>query len=505
MVALWSFIVAGLGHLKVVQAALAAGATSSPPSMPGPQIARDLANRISSGSQVALASDVTFSTDFTQRFSVSRPPSYIVAVKPRLVTDVRQIVQYARSNRIPILTTGGGHGYSWSLNGLSGGIDIDLSNFNTIQVNSAANTMTIGGSVQTQHVTSALQAAGKQLPVGACMCVGYAGFTLGGGLGSYSSLHGPASDSLLSAEIVTGTGDILTASSTKHPDLLYGLKGAGFNYGIVTSLTYRVYPATNGGQAVVTNMMFPGSLNGTIWQTLAKFFKPTQPKELGITLSVGYNQAAGGIVIIMGFVYAGPEAASTAVLKPFMDLNPLNLQILPTAWEDINRVLVYGAAFQTGCKRNNLLIPYSVNLYKVDVPKLISIINYMSDAATENPALAGVIITWAQYSTYGFSKSSDLASAFPYRDPTAFVQINAISPTPDQIPTLSDHAAKLRSRFLQASGRSRLEVYVNFAHGDEGPESWYSSRKLAILATLKRIYDPANIFCWYNPVRAPTP
>lgn len=72
-------------------------------------------------------------------------------------------VQYASQNNLSFLTTGGGHGYTWSLSQLQGGIDIDMSNFDTINIDAAANTMTIGGSVRSNSVTAALQAAGLEI------------------------------------------------------------------------------------------------------------------------------------------------------------------------------------------------------------------------------------------------------------------------------------------------------------------------------------------------------
>lgn len=252
-----------------------------------------------------------------------------------------------------------------------------------------------------------------------CACVGFAGATLGGGIGPYSGLYGATSDSLISVEIVTGTGEPLTVSAARHPQLFYGLKGAGFNYGVVTSLTYRVYPATNDGRAVVTNMIFPGHLNGTVWEILSTFFG-NQPKELGLALSVGYQEARGGMVIIIGFVYAGPEPESTALLKPFLDLQPLNLQILDAAWDDVTNVIVYGAT-RAGCQKGMQFVPYSVNLYKVDVPNLIDIVGYMEATMATEPDLRSAIVTWAQYAPYGFRQHADASSAFPHRDATAFV------------------------------------------------------------------------------------
>lgn len=114
------------------------------------------------------------------------------------------------------------------------------------------------------------------------------GYTLGGGIGPYSGLHGPASDSVASIEMVTGNGNIVNVSATQNPDLFWGMRGAGFNYGVVTSLTYNVYNATNGGQAMNADMMFSASQNASVF-ALAKSFVGKQPKELSITFSLSYN------------------------------------------------------------------------------------------------------------------------------------------------------------------------------------------------------------------------
>ena len=120
------------------------------------------------------------------------------------------------------------------------------------------------------------------------------GFTLGGGIGPYSGLYGTASDSVAEIEMVTGTGEILTVSQSQHPDLFWGMKGAGFNYGVVTAITYNVYNATNGGQAINADMTFAGSQNGSVWE-LARSFVGKHPKELAITFSIGYDATLGEV------------------------------------------------------------------------------------------------------------------------------------------------------------------------------------------------------------------
>lgn len=120
------------------------------------------------------------------------------------------------------------------------------------------------------------------------------GYTLGGGIGPYSGLYGPTSDSVLSIEMVTGTGQFLTVSETQNANLFWGMRGAGFNYGVVTSVTYNVHNATNGGQAMNADMTFLGSQNDSVWAA-AQSFVGKQPKELSITFSVSYNATLGKV------------------------------------------------------------------------------------------------------------------------------------------------------------------------------------------------------------------
>ncbi|KAK4151598.1 hypothetical protein C8A00DRAFT_35746 [Chaetomidium leptoderma] len=152
MVPFWPIVV-GFASLPFTQA------TSEFP------IGNDLQGLLSPESQIVQTSDATYATDFVQRFSISNSPGFDVAAKPTSIADVQHVVRYALQNNVSLLATGGGHGYTWSLNKLHGAIDLDLSNFNTIAIDNAANTMTIGGSVRSDNVTRALYAAGKELPV----------------------------------------------------------------------------------------------------------------------------------------------------------------------------------------------------------------------------------------------------------------------------------------------------------------------------------------------------
>ena len=120
------------------------------------------------------------------------------------------------------------------------------------------------------------------------------GASLGGGVGNYGGLHGLELDALLSVRMVTGTGSLLNVSATSHPDLFWGMRGAGFNFGIVTSATYQVYNFTNNGQAMNADFRFHASQNASLWE-FAHSYVGRLPDALSVDIAIFYNEMFGGV------------------------------------------------------------------------------------------------------------------------------------------------------------------------------------------------------------------
>jgi hypothetical protein len=112
------------------------------------------------------------------------------------------------------------------------------------------------------------------------------GATIGGGVGRYNGLHGMLLDALLSARIFTANG-IVTASETENPDLFWGVRGAGMNYGIILSATYRVYDLTS---SYIMNADIDLPLNAsTVVMDYLKKYEETLPVKLALTLRSSYS------------------------------------------------------------------------------------------------------------------------------------------------------------------------------------------------------------------------
>src|SRR4051812_7231804 len=157
------------------------------------------------------------------------------------VADVIQAVNFARTHNVLVSVRGGGHNVSGSAV-CNGGIMIDLSLLKGIRVDAKAKAAHVQGGVTLGELDRETQVFGLATPLGNVSTTGVAGLTLGGGLGHLRRKYGLAIDNLLSVDIVTADGQLLTASENENADLFWGIRGGGGNFGVVTSFEYRLHP-----------------------------------------------------------------------------------------------------------------------------------------------------------------------------------------------------------------------------------------------------------------------
>ena len=122
------------------------------------------------------------------------------------------------------------------------------------------------------------------------------GSTLGAGLGPLMGYRGLMIDALESVRLLTADGNLVTASQSQNSELFWALRGAGSNFGIVTSASVKVYDITNNGQAMVAQMVFPASANSSYWRVLQSF-DDYLPSRLALTNLAYYDRDTNQVSI----------------------------------------------------------------------------------------------------------------------------------------------------------------------------------------------------------------
>ncbi|HEU4779293.1 MAG TPA: FAD-binding oxidoreductase [Steroidobacteraceae bacterium] len=167
--------------------------------------------------------------------------------KPALIArcvnaeDVARAVEFAHASGVVLSVRGGGHSFSGQ-SGCDGGLMIDLSEMRDLRVDQAARKAHVSAGALLGEIDRAAQAVSLVTSTGTVSHTGAAGLTLGGGFGRLARKFGLTCDNLAAAELVTADGKRIRASAHENPELLWGLRGGGGNFGVVTSFEYQLYP-----------------------------------------------------------------------------------------------------------------------------------------------------------------------------------------------------------------------------------------------------------------------
>src|SRR6476646_5945419 len=164
--------------------------------------------------------------------------------------DVRAVVRFAARENIYPAVRAGGHGAA-GLASVDDGLVIDVSPMKRIEVDATARTATAESGLTWGEFDRSTQAHGLATTGGLVSTTGIAGLTLGGGVGWLMGQHGLSCDNTVSYDVVTADGELVTARADAHPDLFWALKGGSGNFGVVTSITYRLHPVG----AVISGML----------------------------------------------------------------------------------------------------------------------------------------------------------------------------------------------------------------------------------------------------------
>jgi FAD/FMN-containing dehydrogenase len=171
--------------------------------------------------------------------TVNRRP--LAIVQAANVQDVAETVRFARDRGLPLAVRSGGHSVArYSM--IDDVIVVDVSGMKCVSIDPEAGIARVQAGATSGDLAGPAHAHGLALSTGDTHSVGMGGLTTGGGIGFMVRKYGLAIDNLLAVQVVTATGNVVTASATEHPDLFWAIRGGGGNFGIVTEFTYRLAP-----------------------------------------------------------------------------------------------------------------------------------------------------------------------------------------------------------------------------------------------------------------------
>jgi FAD binding domain len=386
------------------------------------------------------------------------------------VADVVTAVRMAREGGLDIGVRCGGH----NIAGLAvpdGGLMIDLTGLDRITVDPVARRARVQGGAMLGALDRATQPFGLATTAGNISHTGVGGLTLGGGMGWLARLHGLTCDNVESYTVVTADGDLVRASAHEHPDLFFGLRGGGGNFGIVVEFEFRLHQV--GTRALVADLTFgldraDGALRA--WRDLAE----AVPREA--TLNAGIS----GDTVTLGYVWVGDPGQGRALLPALRSIGRADGELVTE--------LSY-LALQT---RDDTDEGYRFRRYWKGhfLPELSDgAIAALLDRDPQSPAVPAISLQ-----AYGgaIADVDDDATAFSHRH-TRFEYVAAAKWTDPGEDGPRMGAARGAAAKLNAFAAG---AYVN-ALSDEGAAGVrraYSEAKRARLTAVKDVYDLENVF-----------
>ena len=415
-----------------------------------------------------------------------------VIVRPTTAENVATAVRFGREHDLEITIRSGGHSAT-GLRGADDGLLIDLTSMRGVQVDPAARTARANGGALLGELDVAAQAHGLVCPIGVIGHTGVGGLTLGGGVGRLQRNFGLTIDSLTAVELVTADGRLVRASETEEPELFWGLRGAGWNFGIATAFEFCLQPfGPDLHRGVLT---FPASQIQDAWSVF-RDFAPRAPEPVAAIFGIDHAAADSGYeedmvgkpIVYLAWNHSGAAEDVERDTAPLRALpNPLTTTIGSQPYLDVQTA--HDLVFAWGT-RSFIRSHYANDVRPEGLDQAVDLVAATAEGSFSITALGGAI-----------GRVSDDATAYTGRSAAFDVSADAFWTDPALDETMAGWCRAVMEAVGPEPGLGR---YSN-GNSDVGPEETrrtYGDAKVARLAALKRTWDPDNIF-HVNPNVAP--
>jgi FAD/FMN-containing dehydrogenase len=408
-----------------------------------------------------------------------------VIVRPRDAAEVATAIAFGRDTGLEIAVRSGGHSPSGH-SSVDGGLVIDMTALRGVTVDPATRIARSGGGALLGELDVAAQAHGLVCPVGVVGHTGVAGLTLGGGVGRLQRNFGLTIDNLRAVELVTAEGRVVRASETEEPELFWGIRGAGWNFGIVTAFEFALHPFA--GSLNRSVRIYPGADVHDVWATFSEYAR-TAPDTVSLIFgidkagpTIDVPEALAGQPIV--YVASNHSGSADDVDRDTAGLRrgprPVSETAGTAAYLDVQTahdlVLGFGG-------RSFLLGANADGIRAEALDELVNLVATAPGAGTFSATAMGGAI----------GRVAEDATAFAGR--AAQFDLSADSswdgPEGDE-----PNRGWVRRAMAAVEPDLTLGRYAN-ENADAGPEQtalFYGEAKTRRLAALKRAWDPDNVF-----------
>ena len=396
----------------------------------------------------------------------------------RGVADVSAAVDFARETGLEISIRGGGHNIA-GRSVTDGGLMIDLAEMKGMYVDPEARTIRAQGGAIWSEFNRETAVHGLAVTGGAISTTGIAGLTLGGGLGWLMGIHGLAADNLLSAELVNADGAVLNVTAESDPDLFWALRGGGGNFGVATSLEYRLHPLSEVVGGLVAH---PFEAARDVLRFYREFTQSV-PDELTVFGGLVYAPGSSDLRLAALVVcHAGPAEQAQKDLAPLREFGqPLMVELGPMPYAVMNTLLDDG--FPRG----------ALNYWKSSFVE--SLDDELIDLAIERFAMTPSPLNAILFEHFhgAVTRVGVSDTAVPHRE----VGYNLVMPSVwlDAADTEAN-IAWTRATFDLFSPYLAERRWLNYFSDDDGTDAVRAAygANYDRLLELKRRYDPENAF-----------
>jgi FAD/FMN-containing dehydrogenase len=406
--------------------------------------------------------------------SIDRHPALVV--QPSGAADVRTAVSFAREHSLLLAVKCGGHSYSGKST-CDGGMQIDLSHVRGARVDPAARTARVAGGSLLGDLDHEAMTYGLVTTAGTVSHTGVGGLTLGGGFGRLARRYGLALDNLHSVDIVTADGRLLRASAEENPDLFWGVRGGGGNFGVVTSFEFGLHPMNR--QVIGGNLVFPFDRSREL---LAFYAEQSQaaPDELYLDAVMRVPADGKDGMFVLHGCWSGDPARADAVFTPMRKLGkPLMEKIGPVDYVAIQR------SWDDTDPRNEGEYLKSGFIERFDG----ELVRAIADGFAGDPGRGTTL--FFQHAGGAISRIASDATAFPHRHASHNMFVNVTWPLDK---AGEPHIAYARN-YWKSLARFTNGYYTNeVANEPQRQLDENYQGNLARLQALKAKYDPTNLF-----------